>query len=168
VELVERMEHAEQATSFRIRRTILRLARSGAAGILATATDTGVLVALVSLGGVSPQVAGWPALVLGSIVMFLGQKYFVFEARAAHTLWRETLLYALVQVVGIVLSSWLYNRALGLSPRLLPFYLPVRLVVNNVVWMFYFFPLWHFVFKVPSKLVELPKVTAKVTEKVAE
>jgi putative flippase GtrA len=158
VEMVELVERTAVGVSFRFRRTFLRLVRSGAAGILATATDTGVLAALVSLGGLTPSVAGVPSLVLGSIVMFLGQKYFVFEARAAHTLWRETMLYALVQVVGIVLSSWLYTAVLGLSPRLVPYYLLVRLAVNNVFWLLYFFPLWHFVFKAPVKVVEPPKV----------
>ncbi len=134
-----------------IRRTLGRLVRSGAAGILATATDLGSLFVLVSLFGVSPGNASSPALVLGSIVMFLGHKYFVFEARTAGTLWRETILYAIVQVVGIAISTWLFNRALGLSPRLEHFYLLVRLVVNNLVWLFYFFPLWHFVFKAPPK-----------------
>jgi putative flippase GtrA len=135
---------------FSIRETVLRLVRSGAAGVLATVTDLGVLWGLVALAGMTPVRAGVPALVLGSIVMFLGQKYFVFGARAAKTLWRETVLYAAVQVVGIVLTSWLFKVFLGFSPRLEPYYVLVRMVVNNLVWMFYFFPLWHFVFKSPA------------------
>ncbi len=137
-----------------IRRTSLRLLRSGAAGILATATDIGVLTALVSLGGTSPVLASTPALVLGSIVMVLGHTYFVFEARAARTLARETVLYVIVQIVGIALSTWLFKVALGLSPRLAPYYVLVRLGVNNLVWLFYFFPLWHFVFKTAPKRAE--------------
>jgi putative flippase GtrA len=134
-----------------IRDTLLRLVRSGAAGILATATDLGVLSGLVTFFGVSAVVAGIPSLILGSIVMFLGHKYFVFEARAASTLGRETVLYAIVQVVGIALSTYLFKVALALSPLFAHYYVAVRLVVNNLVWLFYFFPLWHFVFKVPPK-----------------
>ena len=55
----------------------------------------------------TPVAASVPALVLGSIVMFLGQKYFVFEVRTAHTLVRETVLYVIVQIVGIGLTAWL-------------------------------------------------------------
>jgi putative flippase GtrA len=134
-----------------IRQTLLRLVRSGAAGILATVTDLGVLSGLVALFAVSPVVASVPSLILGSIVMFLGHKYFVFEARTTGTLARETVLYAIVQVVGIALSTWLFKVALGLSPLFAHYYVPVRLVVNNLVWMFYFFPLWHFVFKEAPK-----------------
>jgi len=134
-----------------IRETLLRLVRSGAAGILATATDIGVLSALVSFFGLSAAVAGIPSLILGSIVMFVGHKYFVFETRTASTLGRETVLYAIVQVVGIVITSYLYKVALGLSPLFAHYYVVVRLVVNNLVWLFYFFPLWHFVFKQPTK-----------------
>ena len=145
-----------------IRQTLLRLVRSGAAGVLATATDLGVLWALVTFAGMSPVRAGVPALILGSIVMFLGQKYFVFEARAASTLGRETVLYAVVQVVGILLTSWLYKVFLGFSPRLEPYYVLVRMVVNNLVWVFYFFPLWHFVFKPPAPVPAGQVVPASV------
>jgi len=132
------------------RATLFRLVRSGAAGILATATDLGTLSLLVSFFGVSKLVSN-VALTLGSIVMFLCNKYFVFEARAASTLWRESALYAAIQIVGIVLSTYLFTGAVALSPLFAHHYVLVRMVVNNLVWLFYFFPLWHFVFKVPPK-----------------
>jgi putative flippase GtrA len=133
-----------------IRRTILRLIRSGAAGILATITDVGVLMALVSFAGMPKVTAGIPSLILGSIVMFLGHKYFVFDARRVDTLGRETVLFVVVQVIGIALSTWVFKVLLGLSPRFEPYYVLVRLVANNLVWLFYFFPLWHFVFRSPA------------------
>ena len=126
--------------------------RSGGAGVLATAAQFGTLWLLVAFGGMGPVRANVPALVFGSVVMFLGQKYFVFEARATKGLWLETILYAIVQVVGIALTSWLFKVFLALSPRLEPHYVLVGLVVNNLVWLFYFFPLWHFVFKSPQKV----------------
>ena len=135
-----------------IRQTALRLLRSGGAGVLATVAQFGTLWLLVAFGGMDPVRANVPSLVFGSVVMFLGQKYFVFEARAASRLWLETLLYAIVQVVGIALTSWLFKVFLAFSPRLEPHYVLVGLVVNNVVWLFYFFPLWHFVFKSPPKV----------------
>jgi putative flippase GtrA len=134
-----------------IRQTLLRLLRSGAAGILATAANIGALSGLVELARMDPVYANVVAIVLGSIVMFVASKYFVFEARTAKTLLRETVLYAIVQVVGIFLVTWLYKVALGLSPLLARHYVFANLGVNNIVWLFYFFPLWHFVFKTPPK-----------------
>ena len=139
-------------TPLAIRQTLLRLVRSGAAGILATVTDIGTLTILVSFAGVSPVVAGVPSLVLGSIVMFLGHKYFVFGARTTKTLWREVVLFTVVQAIGIAISTWVFKLLLGLSPSFEHYYVLVRLVANNLVWLFYFFPLWHFVFKEPAKI----------------
>jgi putative flippase GtrA len=130
-----------------IREWAFRLVRSGAAGILATLAQFGTLWSLVSFAGTSPVKANLPALVFGSAVMFLGQKYFVYEARAAKTLWRETVLYAIVQVVGIGLTDWLYKNFLAFSPRLEAHYVIAGLIVNNLVWLVYFVPAWHFIFK---------------------
>jgi putative flippase GtrA len=133
------------------RAVFFRLVRSGAAGVLATAADLGTLTMLVSIVGISALKASVPALIAGSIVMFIGHKYFVFGAHAASTLWRETLLFTIIQIGGIALSAWLFQVLLGVSPRLLPFYVVVRLAANNIVWLLYYFPLWHFVFKSPAK-----------------
>ena len=133
------------------RAVLFRLVRSGAAGILATVADLGTLTTLVSIVGLSATRASVPALVAGSIVMFIGHKYFVFGARTASTLWRETVLFAAIQIGGIALSAWIFQALLGVSPRLQPFYVVVRLVANNVVWLLYYFPLWHFVFKSPAR-----------------
>lgn len=145
------------------RQTLLRLVRSGGAGVLATAAQFGSQWLLVAFGGMGPVRADVPALVFGSVVMFLGQKYFVFDARAAKTLWLETVLYAIVQVVGIGLTLWLLKVCLELSPRLEPHYVLVGLVVNNLVWLFYFFPLWHFVFKSPAKVAVVAAEAVRVS-----
>jgi hypothetical protein len=63
-----------------------------------------------------------------------------------------------VQIGGIALSAWLFQVMLGVSPRLQPFYVVVRLVANNIVWLFYYFPLWHFVFKSPPKPSASPEI----------
>jgi putative flippase GtrA len=128
----------------------MRLVRSGAAGILATVADVGTLTLLVSIFGIAPVIAGIPSLIFGSIVMFLGQKYFVFAQRSVTTLGREAVLYAVVQAIGILVTAWVFKLLLGLSPLFAGHYVLVRLVANNLVWLGYFFPLWHFVFKPPA------------------
>jgi putative flippase GtrA len=125
---------------------LARLVRSAGAGAVATLVDLGVLTALVSLAGVSPRAASVPALVLGAIVMFFGQKRFAFRSRSGPT-GREALLFTLVQIGGLVLTALLYEIVMRTVPGATRYYVPARLVTTNVVWLAYSFPLWHLVFK---------------------
>jgi putative flippase GtrA len=127
-------------------RALLRLARSGAAGLVATLCDLGVLTGLTELAGVSPRVASVPALVAGGVVMFFGQKYFAFRTGGAPRT-RELVEFAAVQVGGLVLTGFLYDVVLRYVPSLTTHYVLVRLGVTNLVWLAYSFPLWHVVFR---------------------
>jgi putative flippase GtrA len=143
---------------------IMRLVRSGGAGSLATVADMGSLWVMVSCFGVGAIPARVPALVFGSIVMFLGNKYFVFQHRSAHNLARETILFAVVQAIGIALTNWLFRTLLGLHASFAQHYVLVGLVANNLTWLGYFFPMWHFVFKVQeTKLTVEPSVVAQTS-----
>jgi len=124
---------------------VLRLARSGGAGLVATLADLAFLRGLAGLG-VAPRVASVPALTLGTIVMFFAQKYFVFESKGRPER-REVVLFGLVQAGGYVLTIFLYDSALRLIPWFEAHYLVARLVVTNLVWLGYSFPLWHWVFR---------------------
>ena len=123
--------------------------RSGGAGALAAGTDLATLTLLVQLAGVSPRAASVPALALGAIVMFFGQKYLAFQSSGKPSL-REMLLFALVQLGGFALTAFLFDLLLRLVPLSAVHYLVSRLIVTNVVWLAYSFPLWHFVFRKPS------------------
>jgi putative flippase GtrA len=125
---------------------LVRLARSGIAGFVATVCDLGVLTGLTEFGGVSPRVASVPALVAGGLVMFFGQKYFAFQRQGKPTA-RELFSFVAVQAGGLVLTGLLYDTALRLVPSLAEHYVLLRLVTTNVVWLGYSFPLWHVVFK---------------------
>jgi putative flippase GtrA len=122
------------------------LIRSAGAGALATGVDLATLTALVSLVGLSPRAASVPALVLGGIVMFFGQKRFAFRSASGRT-GREAVLFTLVQIGGLVLTALLYDIAMRVAPGAAHDYVLVRLVTTNVVWLAYSFPLWHLVFK---------------------
>jgi putative flippase GtrA len=125
---------------------IARLVRSGAAGAIAAGADLLSLAGLVQLAGVEPRVASVPALIVGAVVMFFGQKYFAFAARGG-SIGRELILFALVQLGGLALTALLFDVTLRIGPSLSPHYLAVRLVTTNLVWLLYSFPLWHFVFR---------------------
>ena len=125
---------------------LFRLVRSGAAGLVATLADLGVLTGLTELAGTSPRVASVPALLVGGIVMFFGQKYFAFQSGGAPRT-RELALFVLVQAGGLALTGLLYDAVLRFIPSLTAHYVVVRLVVTNAVWLGYSFPLWHVVFR---------------------
>jgi len=136
-------------------RLAVRLVRSGMAGIVATLADLAVLTGLTELAGTSPRVASVPALVVGGLVMFFGQKYFAFRASGAPTP-RELVEFALVQAGGLVLTGLLFDSVLRLVPSLSEHYVVVRLVTTNVVWLAYSFPLWHLVFRHRPAKAERP------------
>jgi putative flippase GtrA len=115
---------------------------------VATLADLGVLTGLVSLGGVSPRAASIPALIVGGIVAFVTQKYFAFQAAGGRVV-RQMAQFAIVQVGSTVLTGVLYDLALRFVPRLTPYYVIVRLVTSNLVWLGFSFPLWHWVFRRP-------------------
>jgi putative flippase GtrA len=123
-----------------------RLLRSGGAGALAAGTDLATLGALSELAGVSPRVASIPALTLGTVVMFFAQKYLAFQSRAKAS-GRELVLFALVQAGGYGLTLFGYDAALRFVPWLAGHYVIARIIVTNVVWLAYSFPLWHWVFR---------------------
>jgi putative flippase GtrA len=133
---------------------MMRLVRSGGAGSLATVADMGSFWILVRFFAIDPVPARLPALLLGSVVMFLGNKYFVFQRHSAQTLARETILFTVVQAVGIALTNWVFRVLLGLSPTFEQHYILVGLVANNLTWLGYFFPLWHYVFKAQESKAE--------------
>jgi putative flippase GtrA len=124
---------------------ILRLLRSALGGLLATLADLGALTLLVQGFGVSPRVASVPALLAGNLVMFFAQKKVAFRSSGG-SVRRELVRFALVQSGGFLLTALLYDLALALIPGAAGAYVLTRLVVTNLVWLGYSFPLWHWVF----------------------
>jgi putative flippase GtrA len=125
--------------------SLLLLLRSAAAGALATLVDLLTLSALVQFAGLTPRVASVPALLLGGVAMFLGQKFLAFRAKGE--VGRELALFTLVELGGLALTAALFELCLRALPTLNSAYVLVRLVVTNVVWLSYSFPLWNVVFK---------------------
>jgi putative flippase GtrA len=129
-----------------LRALLYRLLHSAGAGAVATLVDIGSLTAMVSLFGLSPRVANVPALLLGSLVMFFGLKRFAFRGRGGGVR-REVALFTIVQLVGIALSGLLFDALVVWSPLAERWYVGTRLAANNVVWLGFSFPAWHWVFR---------------------
>jgi putative flippase GtrA len=124
----------------------VRLLRSAAAGAAATLVDLAFLAGLVSLAGLSPSAASVPALVLGNVVTFFGQKYFAFQAERAHAA-GQALGFVLVEGGGFLLNLVLFELVLRSLPAASSHYAFTRLLTTNAVWLLYSFPLWHLVFR---------------------
>ena len=134
------------------RRDPLRILRALLAGGAATLADVAVLALLVSLAGLAPRVASLPALVVGGVVNFVGNRHFAF--RAAHgSLARQAVLYTVVELAALAANGVLFDIVMRLLPPGLAWaYVPVRLVTSHLVFLAWSYPLWRLVFRVPEEL----------------
>ena len=116
-----------------------------AATSAATVTDLTALTLLVSVAHVAPRVASVPALLLAGAVSFVTNRRFAFGVRGAGGLHRQALAFAAVQAVTVALNALGFDlamRALGATP----YYWVVRLVVSNVVYLSWSFPMFRRIF----------------------
>jgi len=136
--------------SNRILHRLAVLVRSMGVGVIATATDLGVLALLVSGLGVSPRSASLPALLLGIVVQFLGNKLVAFEDRRPEWL-RQGAQFMAVEALGFVANLVLFDRAMALTH--LP-YLAVRLATTSLVYFAICLPLWTRIFRTGAGRME--------------
>jgi len=121
------------------------------AGGAATLGDVAVLAVLVSLLGVAPRVASIPALVVGGVVNFLGNRHFAFRA-AQGSLARQAVYYTIVELAALAANGVLFDVVMRLLPAHLAWaYVPVRLVTSHVVFLAWSYPLWRLVFRLPRE-----------------
>lgn len=125
----------------------LQLLRAGIAGIAATAADIGTLALLVSVLHVDARLANVPALVVGGIVNFVGNRHFAFRARAGHV-GKQAAGYTAVELVALALNGFLYDTVLRLVPGARALYWLVRLATSHAVFLGWSYPLWGRVFRV--------------------
>ncbi|HTQ47199.1 MAG TPA: GtrA family protein [Polyangiaceae bacterium] len=125
----------------------MQLLRAGIAGIAATASDVATLALLVSVLHVDPRVANVPALVVGGVVNFVGNRHFAFRAQAGHV-GKQAAGYTAVELVALALNGLLYDIVLRLVPGARPLYWLVRLATSHAVFLGWSYPLWGRVFRV--------------------
>jgi len=126
---------------------VTQLLRAGVAGAAATGSDLATLALLVSVLHVDPHVANVPALLVGGIVNFLGNRHFAFRARAGHV-GKQAMGYTVVEIVALVLNGLLYDLALRAIPGAAHVYWLVRLATSHAVFLGWSYPLWRRVFRV--------------------
>lgn len=122
------------------------LFRSTAVGALATAADLVVLFVCIQVLGWSPRSANLPALIAGGVVNFHGNRAYAFRATEG-SLGRQATLFVLSELVTLGLNAVLYDFAVRAVPTSVASALIVRLVVQNVVFLGWSFPVWRRVFR---------------------
>jgi putative flippase GtrA len=119
--------------------------RAGAAGIVATLVDLGVLALLVSVFHVDARVASIPALLAGGIANFIGNRWFAFRASSG-SLAKQAVGYSAVEIVALVLNALLFEVVLRVFPIVRAAYAVVRLATSNLVFVGWSLPMWRRVF----------------------
>ena len=96
--------------------------------------------------GMSARAANLPALLAGGLVNFHGNRAFAF--RATHgSLQKQATLFVLAELVTLGLNGVLYDFAMRAAPAGAISALVVRLVVQNIVFVGWSFPVWRRVFR---------------------
>jgi putative flippase GtrA len=126
---------------------VVQLLRAGIAGIAATGSDLLTLALLVSVLHVDARVANVPALVVGGVVNFLGNRHFAFRAGGGDVA-KQAVGYTVVELIALALNGFLYDLVLRTVPGATHAYWLVRLATSHAVFLCWSYPLWRRVFAV--------------------
>lgn len=124
----------------------MKLGRSALVGVAATFADLVALEALVRTADLSPAAANLPALGLGLVVQFFGNKYFAFQDRS-RAVARQGAQFALVEAGAVALNAGIFHVLV--TSTSLP-YLVARLLATTVVYFAFSYPLWNLIFRDPA------------------
>ncbi len=117
--------------------------RSLLVGAAATVADLVALTALVELAGLSPALANVPALGVGVLIQYFGNKYLAFRDRSRDHL-RQGAAFALVEVGTLALNALAFHALV--TALALPYGL-ARVVGSALVYVGFSYPLWRRVFR---------------------
>jgi putative flippase GtrA len=120
--------------------------KSTAAGSFATLADLAVLTLLCALG-IPARVASIPALLAGGVVNFVGNRNYAFSARGANDLHKHLSLFALVELFALALNALIFDLAVRGIPAAAAHVVIARLIIGNVVFVCFSYPLWRRIFQ---------------------
>lgn len=123
-------------------KTLRTLSRSAVVGAGATALDFLCLVSLVSGLGVSARAASIPALSVGIVAQFVGNKVFAFRDKSPDWV-RQAAWFLAIEALGFACNAVLFDRLLVLSH--LP-YVVCRMLSTSTVYFCVCLPLWSRLF----------------------
>ena len=129
-------------------------ARSALTGGAATLADLAVLALATGALHASPKAANVPALLVGAVVQFFGNKRFAFRARGGDPR-RQAALFLATEAVALTLNAALYHAIASLVPLVPATAVLARAITTHLVFLLWSYPVWKRVFAAPA-----PAVTA--------
>ena len=130
-----------------MRSPFARLVRSLLAGGVATFVDVAVLAIATSALRIPARPAGVVALLAGAAVAFWTQRTLAFRAVRPGTTGIQLARFVVAELLAVALNALFYDTVLRLHPSLEASCVAVRLVTSHLVFLFYSFPVWHWVFR---------------------
>ncbi|MCC6574829.1 MAG: GtrA family protein [Planctomycetes bacterium] len=142
-----------------------RFLRNALTGGIATAVLYAVYLPMVwALGDEWNVSAGRSGLIAGAVVQFLGCRYFVF--RAAHgALRRQVIGFILAELVTLGANVLVLHLAQTLLPDGIRTSKFIPLATTCAVFVFFSYPVWHWVFKAPHTAEGVREVVARETQR---
>jgi putative flippase GtrA len=126
-----------------IRERIARLGRSTIVGIIATILDFAILELCVRGLGWTPIIGKLPALTVGTLTQFFGNRHYAFRAQSGK-IHRQLPLFLMVESSAFLITLGVF--------RLLVHWAKVPLEIANalsgsIVYFGVSYPIWHWVFR---------------------
>lgn len=118
------------------------LAKSTVVGFVATAMDLACLFVLVELVGLMPVQANLPALAVGLLMQFAGNKLWAFDDRSKDIL-GQGVKFLFVEAGAFALNGLLFHFLVLCTT--LP-YLGARLIASAAVYFLWSYPMWGRIF----------------------
>lgn len=112
-------------------------------GAVATLVDLVVLTLLVEVVGLPPAAANVPALALGLVTQFVGNKWLAFRD-PSHAWLQQGAAFLAVEAGAFLLNALGFAAALALSVP----YLPARILSQALVYLGFSLPCWRRIFTV--------------------
>jgi putative flippase GtrA len=120
-------------------------ARSALTGGAATLADLGVIAFAVGLLHLPAAAANVPALLVGAVVQFLGNRHYAFRARSGDVR-RQVVLFALAEGVTLLLNGVLFHLVATNIPLGTGGAVVARAVTTNAVFLCWSYPVWARIF----------------------
>jgi putative flippase GtrA len=122
---------------------VQQVLRGGAVGAVATLGDAATLAVLTEAHLLAPQIAIVPAMALGVLIQFVGNKYLTFQDRSHRRIAAQSLQFAIVELLSMGLGLLLYQQVLRTGLH----YLLARSLVGALIYFGVSLPLWGRIFR---------------------
>lgn len=122
------------------------LKKSAVVGLLATLADMALIALMVHGLAVAPAIANVPALTLGLLIQFWGNKRYAFQDKSPLST-RQTGAFLAVELVAFALNA-VFFHILAVGFEVTP--LLARAVASAFVYFAFSYRLWQIIFRQPA------------------